>query len=155
MLALIVTLNERNLIVAPPGVSTNWTAEIQKHTKNCKFLEFKTVKQAAKFRFAANIHNIYIISHSILRMTFSSYPSADLFKFNFFRCILDEGHLICQVQTKLFKSTSALKSTYRWIMSGIVINFKTITSVSNSLSKQTKTGYVNFVEVDWWRSSQL
>ena len=118
-LALMAGTSERNLVISPPSLVGNWAAEIRKHTRNCKVIALQTVAETAEFDFSASVRNVYLISSVILRMTFANYPNCKLFKFKFYRCILDEGHQVCKPTTALYKSSIQIVCTYRWLLTGI------------------------------------
>ncbi|KAI0011614.1 SNF2 family N-terminal domain-containing protein [Xylariaceae sp. FL0662B] len=114
------------LIVAPPGVMSNWEQQIQQHVKTDRIPRvWRYHKMPAGVSMKENDflqHDIVITSYGKLRTDYNRKSKSNaLFSVNWRRVILDEGHQIRNPSTTLAKAAYELQAKSRWVLTGTPI----------------------------------
>ncbi|KAI1079542.1 SNF2 family N-terminal domain-containing protein [Whalleya microplaca] len=112
------------LIIAPPGVMSNWEQQIQQHVKSDRI---PRVWRYHKVTAGASLterdflqHDIVITSYGKLRTDYNRKSNA-MFSVNWRRVILDEGHQIRNPATTVAKAAYELQAKSRWVLTGTPI----------------------------------
>lgn len=105
------------LIVAPVGVMTNWSDQIQRHVfaehaPNVLIYHGPSRQAAAK---SLKDYRVVITSYGTLSSEANGGP---LFDLNYRRVVLDEAHTIRNAKTKVALAACKLKAQSRWALTG-------------------------------------
>ncbi len=151
MIALMVTdkdigstsTSKSTLIIAPVGVMSNWSGQIEHHVKAEHALRVLVYhgsgKKVMKPEDFAN-YDVVITSYGTLATEYMSKGKKDpppiprpqgLFSTNWRRVILDEGHIIRNPNTKSTLAATNLMAHSRWVLTGtpIINNLKDLFSL--------------------------
>ena len=112
------------LVVVPQSTIENWKREFQSWTPTVKVLTYTGSKQsrqiAEKLDFYFDLagvsipkFNVCLVSFEILRLDFKTF-----LKVNWQAVIVDEGQRLKNSSSKMFKICSALRTTFRILLSG-------------------------------------
>lgn len=109
------------LIVAPVSVMSNWEQQIRRHVKEehqPKILVYHGARKVAGQELSA--YDVVITSYGTLAKELDEGGSKTLLnqKKNWRRVVLDEGHTIRNVKTKVALAASELKAQSRWVLTG-------------------------------------
>lgn len=106
-----------SLVVCPPTLTGHWKHEIKTYASNLKCVIYTGVK-AERERLVSSLskYDVVIMSYDIVRNDIESLGQQD-----WHYCILDEGHIIKNGQTKLTKAVKSLRAIHRLILSGTPI----------------------------------
>lgn len=112
--------NTKTLIVCPSGLILNWENEIKKHTNlpSTKVIIYHGKSRQTLTKQYTNA-NIIITSYSIISKEFTKeqkFTSESIFNEHFDRVILDEAHYIRNSNSSISRSTFAIQSTKKWIV---------------------------------------
>ncbi|PNP38714.1 hypothetical protein TGAMA5MH_09440 [Trichoderma gamsii] len=112
------------LIVAPVSVMSNWEQQIRRHVKEehqPNILVYHGARKVAGQELSA--YNVVITSYGTLAKELDEGGSKTLMsqKKNWRRVVLDEGHTIRNVKTKVALAASELKAQSRWVLTGTPI----------------------------------
>jgi SWI/SNF-related matrix-associated actin-dependent regulator of chromatin subfamily A3 len=131
------------LIIAPVSVMSNWEQQIKRHVlpESCPrvLIYHGSSRQSAKLA----DYDVVVTSYGTLT---SEATSGQLFKVNWRRVVLDEGHTIRNAKTKAAVAACALDAQSRWVLTGtpIVNNVRDIHSLVKFLRL---TGGIEQLEV--------
>ncbi|KAI9206746.1 SNF2 family N-terminal domain-containing protein [Polychytrium aggregatum] len=126
------------LVVCPLSIISNWEEQIDSHVKNKSFrvYVYHGPGRNSNIDFLAS-HDIVITTYSVLSIEFSK-PARDkkkgyqtsgnevspLLSIHWYRVVLDEAHMIKDVNTGQSKAACELQSTRRWCLTGTPIQNK-------------------------------
>jgi SWI/SNF-related matrix-associated actin-dependent regulator of chromatin subfamily A3 len=103
------------LIVAPVSVMSNWEQQIRRHVlpeKAPKVLIYHgSARQSAKL----TDYDVVVTSYGTLT---SEATTGKIFKVDWRRVVLDEGHTIRNAKTKVAVAACALNAQSRWVLTG-------------------------------------
>jgi len=133
----VANVNKTTLIVCPLSVMQGWADQIEAHIAphSLRYYLYSGAGRVADDAFLRSF-DIVLVSYSTLAAELSNGPPVAagnkrgrdaggvLGSMEFHRVILDEAHSIRNRQTKVFQACLALKSKYRWALSGTPIQNK-------------------------------
>ncbi|XP_075973865.1 histone acetyltransferase 1 [Anticarsia gemmatalis] len=108
-----------SLVVCPPTLTGHWVFEVNKFipSKFLRPLQYVGIPyERERLRHQVKHHNFIVASYDIVRKDIDFFSSI---KWNY--CILDEGHVIKNGKTKVFKAIKQLVANHRLILSGTPI----------------------------------
>jgi SWI/SNF-related matrix-associated actin-dependent regulator of chromatin subfamily A3 len=103
------------LIIAPVSVMSNWEQQIKRHVlpENAP----KVLIYHGSSRQSAKLTDYDVVVSSYGTLT-SEATTGNLFKVNWRRVVLDEGHTIRNAKTKAAVAACALNAKSRWVLTG-------------------------------------
>lgn len=107
------------LVVCPPTLTGHWVFEVNKFipSKFLKPLQYVGIPyERERLRHHVKNYNFIVASYDIVRKDIEFFSSI---KWNY--CILDEGHVIKNGKTKVFKAIKQIVANHRLILSGTPI----------------------------------
>lgn len=112
-------LHFKTLIVCPLSLMNHWIQENRKHKLNLNMFKYYKCKSEP-----INDYNIVITSYNTIASQFkrSHIQTSWLLSYNWHRIVLDEAHIIKNHNTSIHRSICALKSTFRWCVTGTPIH---------------------------------
>ncbi|KAL6122635.1 hypothetical protein NUSPORA_00312 [Nucleospora cyclopteri] len=119
-IALMLTGNKKdiNLIVTPAVAMYQWVEEINKHSPDIFNISyFYGPEKNNILNFSNHKINIIMTTYGTLQRRFKTKKS-DIHKIEITRVILDEAHNIKDTNTSIFKTIMALKTKYKWGLTG-------------------------------------
>ncbi|KAL4909429.1 hypothetical protein BDW74DRAFT_80961 [Aspergillus multicolor] len=114
------------LIIAPVGVMSNWSNQIQEHT-NPEQAPRVLIYHGPGKKEGANLdqYDVVVTSYGALAMEYKpeskNLPKKGLYSLKWRRVVLDEGHTIRNPRSKGFSAACALKADSRWSLTGTPI----------------------------------
>lgn len=108
-----------SLVVCPPTLTGHWVFEVNKFipSKFLKPLQYVGIPyERERLRHHVKHYNFIVASYDIVRKDIDFFSSI---KWNY--CILDEGHVIKNGKTKVFKAIKQIVANHRLILSGTPI----------------------------------
>jgi DNA repair protein RAD5 len=111
----VQTLRGGTLIVVPLTLMSQWMQEAEEHGRGLNVVEYYASKGRNEIRSA----DIVLTTYGTLGSCFSN--NGDLFKIEWFRVVLDEGHNIRNRNTQTAKACLSLKARHKWIVTGTPI----------------------------------
>ncbi|KAK4158367.1 transcription termination factor 2 [Chaetomidium leptoderma] len=120
-------IKKATLVVAPLALIRQWEAEIKdKVTKGHELKVYvhhgpqrtKDPKVLAKYDVVITTYQILVSEHGHSNPDSTKGPQAGCFGIHWFRVILDEAHSIKNRNAKATKACCALRSEYRWCLTG-------------------------------------
>ncbi|CAB3253146.1 unnamed protein product [Arctia plantaginis] len=108
-----------SLVVCPPTLTGHWVFEVNKFipSKFLKPLQYVGIPyERERLRHHVKHYNFIVASYDIVRKDIDFFSSI---RWNY--CILDEGHVIKNGKTKVFKAIKQLIANHRLILSGTPI----------------------------------
>ena len=103
-----------SLVVCPKSLIYHWKTEIQSF---CPDLSSFCIDSKSAISDAPNDVAVFITSYDIIRMSCDAFAE----KYTFDYVILDEGHVIKNVKSKLFQAVQKLKANHRLVLTGTPI----------------------------------
>lgn len=106
-----------SLIVCPPSLTGHWENEFEQYSPFLKIVVYAggpSVRQPLRKQLSSA--DIIITSYDVARNDLDTISSYD---YNY--CVLDEGHLIKNAQSKLAKAVKLIKANHRLILTGTPI----------------------------------
>lgn len=103
------------LIIAPVSVMSNWEQQIKRHVLPEKAP--KVLIYHGSSRQSATLADYDVVVSSYGTLT-SEATTGNLFKVNWRRVVLDEGHTIRNAKTKAAVAACALNAKSRWVLTG-------------------------------------
>jgi DNA repair protein RAD5 len=142
------------LVVAPTSLLAQWESEAQKASSRGSLKSFiyygsdrsTNLKAVCSKANGSNAPNVIVTSYGVVLSEFRSFVAqsqhnhSGLFSLEFFRVILDEGHLIKNRLSKSARACYELKAIHRWVLTG--------TPIVNRLDDLFSL--VRFLKVDPW-----
>lgn len=141
----IQTLKGGTLIVVPLTLLTQWIQEAEEHGKGLNIVEYYATKGRNEIRSA----DIVLTTYGTLSSCYGN--NGDLFKIDWFRVVLDEGHTIRNRNTQTAKACLSLKAKHKWIVTG--------TPIQNSMDDLYTL--ISFLDIEpwsdynWWNKNIL
>ena len=120
-------VKKATLVVAPLALIRQWEAEIKDkvadghHPRVCVHhgpQRTKDPKELAKYDVVITTYQILVSEHGNSNPDSTKGPQAGCFGIHWFRVILDEAHSIKNRNAKATKACCALRSEYRWCLTG-------------------------------------
>jgi SNF2 family DNA or RNA helicase len=113
----------KTLILCPAGLISNWVSEIKKHTN---LVDENILVYSGKDRKEKKISDknvVVISSYSLITRELNEVGFVDdcIFKMNYERIILDEGHYIRNWKRKLFAGVMLLNARLKWVVTATPI----------------------------------
>ena len=106
-----------SLIVCPPTLTGHWYYEIMKFTDYLRPLQYTgNAYQRTALRSQFGTHDVIIASYESVRADIAELGSVD-----WLYCVLDEGHIIKNSNTKLAAAVKLIKAQHRLLLSGTPI----------------------------------
>ena len=121
------------LIVCPMSLISHWVSQVQEHVNKevpYKLMvhygvdRAKTVEELAESDIVITTYGTLsseFANFSIERKSGAGKSNQKLFAVHWLRVVLDEGHMIKNLKTRMFKSAMELKTVRKWIISGTPI----------------------------------
>jgi SWI/SNF-related matrix-associated actin-dependent regulator of chromatin subfamily A3 len=131
VISLILTGSPgQTLIVAPVSVMSNWEQQIQRHVLPEHAPKVLIYHGAARQAAGKTLKDYDVVVTSYGTLT-SEATAGNIFKINWRRVVLDEGHTIRNAKTKVSAAACALKAQSRWVLTGtpIINNVKDLHSL--------------------------
>lgn len=106
-----------SLIVCPPSLTGHWEAEFEEYSPFLKVVVYAG-GPSTRYPLRDKLHgaDIIVTSYDVAR---NDLPVIAQFDYNY--CILDEGHIIKNAQSKLAKAVKQFRSNHRLILTGTPI----------------------------------
>ncbi|KAI9139256.1 SNF2 family N-terminal domain-containing protein [Paraphysoderma sedebokerense] len=141
------------LIVAPMSVLDNWVKQIEDHVKPgaVSVYVYYGTDRTTKLDELGN-YDIVITTYQVLAQEYRDEKvkgrrqAQVLTKMRWRRIILDEGHVICNRNTKRSKVCASMQAERRWIMSGTPI----MNSVNDLYGLLRFLKFRPFDDYNWW-----
>ncbi|PWN51876.1 hypothetical protein IE53DRAFT_31699 [Violaceomyces palustris] len=106
-----------SLIVCPPTLTGHWVHEIKQYANNIRPLLYSGLPvERVKLQSQIPKYDAVVMSYDVVRNDIAA-----LSRFNWFYCILDEGHVIRSAKTKTTKAVKMIRADHRLILSGTPI----------------------------------
>ncbi|KZO97896.1 SNF2 superfamily chromatin remodeling protein [Calocera viscosa TUFC12733] len=106
-----------SLVVCPPTLIGHWYHEILNYTTNLRPIQYTgNSRDRQAILGSLSKYDIVILSYDVIRNDI-----ADLSRFNWHYCILDEGHIIKNGKAKITKAVKQVHAEHRLILSGTPI----------------------------------
>ncbi|UZJ56627.1 hypothetical protein CBS101457_005947 [Exobasidium rhododendri] len=106
-----------SLIVCPPTLTGHWCHEIKQYSNNLRPLLYAGHPlERNQLQAQIDSHDCIVMSYETLRNDIET-----LSKWNWFYCILDEGHVIKNSKTKTTKAVKMIRASHRLLLSGTPI----------------------------------
>uniref|UniRef100_A0A5S6QUW1 TATA-binding protein-associated factor n=1 Tax=Trichuris muris TaxID=70415 RepID=A0A5S6QUW1_TRIMR len=102
----------KSLILCPKTLLSHWSSEVTKFFHDRGPLQVYVMDKELSGEDAKDC-NLFIASYECLRR-----ESASIFQHTWLYCVLDEGHLIRNPKTQLFKAALSIRAKHRLILSG-------------------------------------
>ena len=118
---------DKTLIVVPTSVFMQWKNIMETLIGADKIYSHsgpKRAKTVLELYSILNKFNVAITTYGLIFDSFSKHPETILHSINWDRIILDEGHLIRNPKTKLFKMACKFRAKYHWVLTGTPIQNK-------------------------------
>ncbi|KAH3683309.1 hypothetical protein WICPIJ_005725 [Wickerhamomyces pijperi] len=106
------------LIVCPPSLTGHWEQEFNQYSPFLKVLVYAggpNIRQSLRKSFSNDV-DIIVTSYDVVRNDVDFLSNKD---YNY--CVLDEGHIIKNANSKLTKSVKRIRANHRLILSGTPI----------------------------------
>ncbi|KAL2267834.1 hypothetical protein VTJ83DRAFT_5111 [Remersonia thermophila] len=132
IISLIVTGGKGStLIVAPVSVMSNWEQQIKRHVHEEHAPTVLIYHGAGRQASARSLKTFGVVVTSYGTLSSESAANGPLFKMDWRRVVLDEGHTIRNAKTKAAEAACGLKAQSRWVLTGtpIVNNIKDLHSL--------------------------
>ncbi|KAI6694509.1 hypothetical protein NL676_022219 [Syzygium grande] len=103
------------LVVCPPSALSTWTTQVSQHTRNMKLYRYhgRRTKDAEELR----EHDIVLTTYAILANE-EPLEESPVKKIEWWRVILDEAHVIKNVNAQQSRAVTNLKARRRWAVTG-------------------------------------
>lgn len=119
IISLIMTGGKGStLIVAPVGVMSNWEQQIKRHVKEENLPKVLIYHGASRQTAAKSLGGYGVVVTSYGTLSSEAATNGPLFKLDWRRVVLDEGHTIRNAKTKAAEAACKLKARSRWVLSG-------------------------------------
>lgn len=105
------------LIVCPPSVFSAWITQLEEHTKHGTFKVYMYYGERTKDAKVLEKHDIVLTTYSTLA-TEESWSASPIKKIEWRRVILDEAHVIKNVNTQQSRAVTNLNAKRRWAVTG-------------------------------------
>jgi SWI/SNF-related matrix-associated actin-dependent regulator of chromatin subfamily A3 len=106
------------LIVAPVGVMSNWEQQIKRHVLDEHMPSILTYHGAARQTATKSPRDFGVVITSYGTLTSEAATDGPLFKVDWRRVVLDEGHQIRNARTKAAEAACMLQAQSRWVLTG-------------------------------------
>ncbi|KAK9805404.1 hypothetical protein WJX73_001738 [Symbiochloris irregularis] len=111
----------RTLVVCPLGVAHQWMDEINSKTPHLSTILYHGPNRKAYTPPILASTDVVVTTYDILAIEHETSPLGAIFRVNWFRCILDEAHLIRNRRTFISQASCALQAINRWCLTGTPI----------------------------------
>ncbi|EYU20813.1 hypothetical protein ABFS82_11G014800 [Erythranthe guttata] len=105
------------LIVCPPSVFSSWITQLEEHTRQGTFKVYMYYGERTKDATELGKHDIVLTTYSTLASE-ESCEGSPIKKIEWRRVILDEAHVIKNVNTQQSRAVTNLKAKRRWAVTG-------------------------------------
>ncbi|KAL7134254.1 hypothetical protein ABFS83_11G014300 [Erythranthe nasuta] len=105
------------LIVCPPSVFSSWITQLEEHTRHGTFKVYMYYGERTKDATELGKHDIVLTTYSTLASE-ESCEGSPIKKIEWRRVILDEAHVIKNVNTQQSRAVTNLKAKRRWAVTG-------------------------------------
>ncbi|KAJ8759948.1 hypothetical protein K2173_010804 [Erythroxylum novogranatense] len=112
--------SKTTLIVCPPAVFSTWITQLEQHTKRGSFKVYMYYGERTNDVEELKKYDLVLTTYSTLTVEYSSLDSP-LNKIEWWRIILDEAHLIKNVNAQQSRAVTSLKAKRRWVVTGTPI----------------------------------
>ncbi|KAK3936758.1 putative SWI/SNF-related matrix-associated actin-dependent regulator of chromatin subfamily A member 3-like 1 [Diplogelasinospora grovesii] len=133
------------LIVAPVSVMSNWEQQIQRHVLG-EHMPKVIIYHGQSRQAAKSLKGYDVVITSYGTMSNEANSGGTLSKIDWRRIVLDEGHTIRNVKTKVAEAACTLKAQSRWVLTGTPI-INTIKDLHSLLKFLRITGGIEQSEI--------
>ncbi|XP_059277502.1 putative SWI/SNF-related matrix-associated actin-dependent regulator of chromatin subfamily A member 3-like 1 [Lycium ferocissimum] len=108
------------LVVCPPAVFSSWTSQIEEHTKSGSLKSYLYYGERTGDASELEKYDIVLTTYSILANE-DTWIDSPVKKIEWWRVILDEAHVIKNVNAQQSRAVNNLKANRRWLVTGTPI----------------------------------
>ncbi|KAK4392533.1 chromatin subfamily A member 3-like 1 [Sesamum angolense] len=108
---------QTTLIVCPPSVFSAWITQLEEHTRKGSFKVYMYYGERTKDAEELKRHDIVLTTYTILASE-ESWDGSPIKKIEWRRVILDEAHVIKNVNTQQSRAVTNLNAKRRWAVTG-------------------------------------
>lgn len=112
--------NKTTLIVCPPSVFSTWVKQLQEHTRPGRLKVYMYYGERTGDAEELKKYDIVLTTYSTL-VAEIRWPESPMKKIEWWRVILDEAHLIKNVNAQQSRAVTDLKAKRRWVVTGTPI----------------------------------
>lgn len=113
-------VSKTTLIVCPPSVLSAWLTQLEDHTVRGKLKTYLYHGERTGDPYKLKEYDIVLTTYSTLA-TEDACPESPVKKIEWYRVILDEAHVIKNVNTLQSRAVTKLNSKRRWVVTGTPI----------------------------------
>ncbi|KAF3639569.1 hypothetical protein FXO38_22583 [Capsicum annuum] len=135
------------LVVCPPAVFSSWTSQIEEHTKPGSLKSYIYYGERTGDANELEKYDIVLTTYSILASE-DTWIDSPIKKIEWWRVILDEAHVIKNVNAQQSRAVNNLKAIRRWVVTGTPIQ-------NNSFDLYSLMAFLRFEPLsikDYWNS---
>lgn len=121
----------RTLIVAPVSVMSNWEQQIRRHVLERHAPNVLIYHGSSRQSAMNSLHTFGVVITSYGTLSSES-PNGALFKAEWRRVVLDEGHTIRNAKTKVAIAACGLEAQSRWVLTGTPMSVSIIPAACTS-----------------------
>ncbi|KAL2228148.1 UNVERIFIED_CONTAM: chromatin subfamily A member 3-like 1 [Sesamum indicum] len=108
---------QTTLIVCPPSVFSAWITQLEEHTRKGSFKVYMYYGERTKDAEELKRHDIVLTTYTVLAIE-ESWDKSPIKKIEWRRVILDEAHVIKNVNTQQSRAVTKLNAKRRWAVTG-------------------------------------
>lgn len=135
------------LVVCPPAVFSAWTSQIEEHTKPGSLKSYIYYGERTGDANELEKYDIVLTTYNILASE-DTWIDSPIKKIEWWRVILDEAHVIKNVNAQQSRAVNNLKANRRWVVTGTPIQ-------NNSFDLYSLMGFLRFEPLSiksYWNS---
>lgn len=114
------SVSKTTLIVCPPSVFSSWVTQLGEHTRPGKLKVYMYYGERTSDEEELQKYDIVLTTYSTLA-TEENWPDSPMKKIEWWRIILDEAHVIKNVNAQQTRAVTSLNAKRRWVVTGTPI----------------------------------
>lgn len=115
-----VSVSKTTLIVCPPSVFSVWVTQLGEHTRPGRLRVYMYYGERTSDEEELQNYDIVLTTYSTLASE-ENWPDSPLKKVGWWRIILDEAHVIKNVNAQQSRAVTSLNAQRRWVVTGTPI----------------------------------